>query len=133
MNTGTVTLELPARLYADLQSLAAEEQIDLGEIIARLITMATQHRVQAQSPTSDFQHIPARTTDLAEQAELGTSARVQLTPASFSEKDRARRLRIVRRLYGIWSEDDEVAFRRMRRELWSQWQPHSFAWNLTSS
>ena len=49
------------------------------------------------------------------------------TPAPLSKEERARRLRIVRRLQGIWSEDDEKAFRQAREELWSQWQPRNFA------
>lgn len=48
-------------------------------------------------------------------------------PVTLSDEERARRLRIVRQLYGIWSEDDEIAFRQTRKELWSQWQPHHFA------
>ena len=33
----------------------------------------------------------------------------------------ARRLRIAQALRGVWSEEDEKAFRKMRDELWSQW------------
>ena len=64
METGTVTLELPARLYTDLQSLAAEQQMDLVEVLTHLITMATQHSARPQSPTRAFQRILDRATDL---------------------------------------------------------------------
>ena len=46
----------------------------------------------------------------------------ELTPAEFSAEERARRLRIVRRLYGIWSKDQEDAFQSLRDEIWSRWQ-----------
>jgi hypothetical protein len=52
-------------------------------------------------------------------------AKEQLVPANLAEEERARRLHIVRQLYGIWSEKDETAFQTLREELWSQWQPHS--------
>ena len=52
-------------------------------------------------------------------------AKEQLVPAEMTEDERARRLHIVRQLYGIWSEKDESAFRTLREELWSRWQPHS--------
>jgi hypothetical protein len=48
-----------------------------------------------------------------------------LVPADMTEEERARRLRIVRQLYGIWSEQDETAFQALREELWSRWQPHN--------
>ena len=48
-----------------------------------------------------------------------------LSPAPLSSDERARRQRIVRRLYGIWSEEEEASFQRMRQELWSQWQPRN--------
>ena len=40
MSSETVTFQLPQWLYADLQSLAKEEQTDLIEMLARLIKMA---------------------------------------------------------------------------------------------
>jgi hypothetical protein len=46
----------------------------------------------------------------------------ELVPADLPDDERTRRLRIVRRLYGLWSEQDEIAFRKTRTELWSQWQ-----------
>ena len=47
--------------------------------------------------------------------------------SSLSEKERTRRLHIVRCLQGIWSEQDEAAFMETRNKLWSQWQPRNFA------
>jgi predicted DNA-binding antitoxin AbrB/MazE fold protein len=49
----------------------------------------------------------------------------QLTPAQFSNAERARRAQIVQRLRGLWSEREEAAFGETRQELWAQWQPHS--------
>jgi hypothetical protein len=49
-------------------------------------------------------------------------ASADLTPAGFSEEERARRLSIVRKLYGIWSEKDESNFQALRQEIWSGWQ-----------
>jgi len=40
----TVTLELPAQVYADLQSLATDERSDLAEIITRLVATARRRR-----------------------------------------------------------------------------------------
>ncbi len=48
MDTGTVTLELPTQLYADLQSLAEENQLDLVEMLARWITLARQRHAWIQ-------------------------------------------------------------------------------------
>ena len=44
MDSTTVTIQLPAHLYAELQSLAADEQIDLVEVIANLVAMVRQRR-----------------------------------------------------------------------------------------
>lgn len=44
MDTTTVTIQLPAHLYAELQSLAADEQIDPVEVIAKLVAMVRQRR-----------------------------------------------------------------------------------------
>ncbi len=44
MGTKTMTLELPAPLYAALQSLAEDEQQDLAEVIAGLVESAHQRR-----------------------------------------------------------------------------------------
>jgi hypothetical protein len=45
-----------------------------------------------------------------------------LTPAGFSAEERARRLNIVRKLYGIWSKENEDTFQSERKEMWSRWQ-----------
>lgn len=89
----TVTLELPASLYAALESLAQKEQVDIPEMLSR---WARQAR---------------------ERGEVGRE----------NNNHAARRLRIVQALRGVWSEEDEEAFRRMRSELWSQWNPGSSA------
>ena len=44
MGAKTMTLELPAPLYAALQSLAEDEQQDLTEVIAGLVESAHQRR-----------------------------------------------------------------------------------------
>jgi hypothetical protein len=44
MERPLVTIELPASLYAELQSLAADEQTDLVELIRHLVDMASQRR-----------------------------------------------------------------------------------------
>jgi hypothetical protein len=43
MDTRTVTLQIPADLYADLQSLGTQAQASPVEVIARLVE-AAQHR-----------------------------------------------------------------------------------------
>jgi len=108
MSMETVSIRLPHSLYADLQSLAEAEQTDPVETIARLVATA-QQRVK---PAAD-------------------GGETTLEAAVLSGDERARRLRIVRRLYGLWSQEDEAAFERTRQELWSQWQPRNFAWTRT--
>jgi hypothetical protein len=44
MSTHNVTIQLPAELYAEIQSMAAEEQIDPIEVIDRLVTTASQQK-----------------------------------------------------------------------------------------
>lgn len=44
MDSKVVTIQLPAQLYAKLQSLAAEEQTDPVEVVDRLVTAASRHR-----------------------------------------------------------------------------------------
>ena len=41
MSAQNVTIQLPAELYAEIQSMAAEEQIDPIEVIDRLVTTAS--------------------------------------------------------------------------------------------
>ena len=113
MSPNIVTLALPPQVYADLQSLAAKEQADPVEIITRLVALANRQRLTKRA-------VDKSGADLIEQ-------RAHLAPAVFPAEELARRLRIVRRLYGIWSEADESAFRQTRQEVWSQWQPRSFA------
>jgi hypothetical protein len=64
METETVTIELPAQFYAQLQALAADEQTDPIELLTRLIAVAMQQRIQPQSPTRAFRRIRERATDL---------------------------------------------------------------------
>jgi len=44
MDKPLVTIQLPASLHDELQTLAADEQADLVEVIRRLVAMASQHR-----------------------------------------------------------------------------------------
>ena len=44
MSAEIVTIQLPANLYAEIQSMAAEEQIDPIEVIDRLVTTASQQK-----------------------------------------------------------------------------------------
>jgi predicted DNA-binding antitoxin AbrB/MazE fold protein len=64
--------------------------------------------------------------DLVQQVLTLTEERAPFKP-TFSKEEQSHRLSIVRQLYGIWSEEDEAAFERKRKELWARWQPHSFA------
>jgi len=71
MESGTVVVELPVSLYSDLESLAADEQVELSEVIARLVDAARQRR-RAEASTRAFRKILERAmdlgvTDLAEQ------------------------------------------------------------------
>lgn len=52
MNGEIVTIQLPARVYAELQSLAAEEQADPVEVIDRLVTAANQYRAWVRDLTA---------------------------------------------------------------------------------
>jgi hypothetical protein len=52
MDTPVVTVRLPASLYAELESLATEEQIDPVEMIGRLVTVASQHRAWRRDLTA---------------------------------------------------------------------------------
>lgn len=113
MNPSIVTLALPPQVYADLQSLAAKEQADPVEIITRLVALANRQRPTERAADNGGASL--------------TEQHAHPASAVFSAEEIARRLRIVRRLYGIWSEADESAFRQTRREVWSQWQPRSFA------
>ena len=63
MASETVTVRLPASLYADLESLAADEQAELADVIARLVETARQRR-QFEPHSRAFRRILERATDL---------------------------------------------------------------------
>lgn len=63
MEPETVVLELPASLFSDIESLAAEEQLEPAEVIARLVEAARQQQ-QIGVPTRAFRRILERATDL---------------------------------------------------------------------
>ena len=52
VNARVVNIQLPARLYAELQSLAAEEQTDPVEVIDRLVTAASHYRAWLRDLTA---------------------------------------------------------------------------------
>jgi hypothetical protein len=52
MDTETITLELPAQVYTDLQSLAMDQETDPAEMVARLIATARQHRAWLRDLTA---------------------------------------------------------------------------------
>ena len=63
MSSETKVLRLPVSLYADLESLATEEQVEPVEVIAQLVEAARRER-RAESPTRAFRRILERATDL---------------------------------------------------------------------
>lgn len=63
MASETVTLQLPASLYADLESLASDEQAELADVIARLVETARRQR-QTEPHSHAFRRILERATDL---------------------------------------------------------------------
>jgi hypothetical protein len=63
MSSETVILKLPASIYADLQSLAENEQTEPSEMVARLVKAARCER-QAEPATRAFRRILERATDL---------------------------------------------------------------------
>jgi hypothetical protein len=64
METPNVTVELPANLYTELQSLTEQENAsDPVEMIARLVAEAKEKHVYPQSAPA-FQRILDRATDL---------------------------------------------------------------------
>jgi hypothetical protein len=62
MSPETVTVELPIAVYADLESLAEDEQTEPGEMVARLVKAARYER-QAEPSTRAFRKILERATD----------------------------------------------------------------------
>lgn len=63
MSSKIVVLELPASVYADLESLAEKEQTEPSEMVARLVQAARYER-QAEPTTRAFRKILERATDL---------------------------------------------------------------------
>lgn len=63
MASDTITIELPATVYAELETLANEEQVEPADVIARLVEAARQ-QYQTDSPTRAFRRILERATDL---------------------------------------------------------------------
>jgi len=63
MESETVVLELPASLYSDIVSLAAGEDLEPAEVIARLVE-AARLKQQSGVTTRAFRRILERATDL---------------------------------------------------------------------
>jgi len=63
MASEIVILELPASVYADLESLAENEQTEPSDMIARLVKAARGGQ-RAEPPTRAFRKILERATDL---------------------------------------------------------------------
>ncbi len=59
MDKSTVTIQLPAQLYTELQSLATDEQKDPVEVIAHLVTIARERRVISSEGDPVFELIGA--------------------------------------------------------------------------
>jgi len=53
--------------------------------------------------------------------------RIELKPIDLLDSEMELRLETLDTLYGLWSEDDEVSFRRNREESWTHWQPPSLS------
>jgi hypothetical protein len=51
MDERTVSIELPQRLYQDLEFLAAEDQTDPVEVIARLVALACERQAWRRNLT----------------------------------------------------------------------------------
>ena len=49
---------------------------------------------------------------------------IHLAPADLAD-ERERITQALDAAWGVWSEDDESAFRTARREMWNTWQPRS--------
>ena len=63
MSSNSVVVELPASVYADLESLAEKEQTEPSEMVARLVQAASFER-QTEPTTRAFRKILERATDL---------------------------------------------------------------------
>lgn len=64
MTPATVTIELPAQLYRQLQTLAEMEQADVVELLKRLVKLAANQPVNRHVPTPALRNILERATDL---------------------------------------------------------------------
>ena len=60
----TVTLELPTQLYSQLQTLAEDQQMDIVELLRRLLVVTNGSKPRPQAATGAFQRILDRATDL---------------------------------------------------------------------
>ena len=61
LNANTVTVTIPSQVYQDLQILAAEERLDVGEVLRQLVAQA---RRRQSTPSSALTRILERATDL---------------------------------------------------------------------
>jgi hypothetical protein len=52
--------------------------------------------------------------------------KVVLTPRKFPPEELERRREIVRKITGIWSAEDEAAYRKFRRDMWATWKPRTW-------
>jgi hypothetical protein len=52
---------------------------------------------------------------------------IRLVPRKFPPEELERRRAVMARLTGIWSAEDEAAFRKFRRDLWATWQPRDWS------
>ena len=59
MDTSVKTLQLPAKVYTELQSLAEAEHSEPAEVIARLVALAQQQRTTLSDPDPVFDLIGA--------------------------------------------------------------------------
>ncbi|MEP7356783.1 MAG: hypothetical protein ABI847_06050 [Anaerolineales bacterium] len=50
-----------------------------------------------------------------------------LVPRQFSHEELERRRAVMARLSGLWSDQDEQAFRKFRRDMWATWQPRDWS------
>ncbi len=53
--------------------------------------------------------------------------RTVLRPKRLSASERQRRANALERLYGVWTAEDELAFREDRRRMWESWQPRNLS------
>jgi hypothetical protein len=58
--------------------------------------------------------------------EVELRPKVNLVPRSLPPAEAERRRAIVQKLTGIWTAEDEAAYRKYRREMWATWKPHGW-------